>query len=191
MDREREIVRGVKDGQEQTTETVWQFLALLRRFLFPSAPSPAWHLPLTIARNLSLASAFALLFYCQFVALPLFVVVSIADIKRKMAMPAPKYDLILTARTHTHTHKHSNTLSCVTALAYYAYALWQGWRKRGASTLSGKNNNEIQVPQQQQLLQLQQQQQRTELAEPSANAMTFQVDAATRCNSLVLDRKTS
>lgn len=104
MDREREIVRGVKD--EQTTETVWQFLALLRRFLFPSAPSPAWHLPLTIARNLSFASAFALLFYCQFVALPLFVVVSIADIKRKMAMPAPKYDLILTA----------NTLSCVTAL---------------------------------------------------------------------------
>lgn len=104
MDREREIVRGVKD--EQTTETVWQFLALLRRFLFPSAPSPAWHLPLTIARNLSLASAFAFLFYCQFVALPLFVVVSIADIKRKMAMPAPKYDLILTA----------NTLSCVTAL---------------------------------------------------------------------------
>lgn len=103
-EREREIVRGVKDGQEQTTETVWQFLALLRRFLFPSAPSPAWHLPLTIARNLSLASAFALLFYCQFVALPLFVVVSIADIKRKMAMPAPKYDLILTANTRTHSH---------------------------------------------------------------------------------------
>lgn len=38
MDRERDSEGG--KGQEQTTETVWQFLALLRRFLFPSFSAP-------------------------------------------------------------------------------------------------------------------------------------------------------
>lgn len=88
IERERDRESERERGQGRAVKQCSNFQHCLSVLLCPASPSLLWHLPLTIARNLSFASAsFALLFYCQFVALPLFVVVFVADTERKMAMP--------------------------------------------------------------------------------------------------------